>query len=1157
MLNREIYKLDPLESKLANNGVAEVKDDLSKGALETLDYELRTFVCSGAYAKGMVDILSNYLRNVKSSSEQPAVWISGFFGSGKSHLAKMLRTLWVNQKMESGADARSLVELPEDIREYLDELSTLGESQGGLHAASGTLGAGAEDKVRLALLAIIFKSAGLSEQYHLAQFELWLRAEGVLDDVKRYINQHAKGKEGEDLWQKELRNLHVSPVMANALLNAIPGLGSDAKEVRDMLRAQYKIVDDVSNTEMVQSIVDALSVHGEMPLTLVVLDEVQQYIADDPDRAHLVQETVETCCKAGALQSKLLFVATGQSALSGLQNLQRLMGRFQISVQLEDTDVDAVIRKVILQKKETARPEIESVVQANLGEINRHLSGSVIEAHKDDEQWMVADYPLLPVRRRFWERVLPALDKTGTGSQLRNQLRVVHEATKSTALKSLGSVVPADFIYDQIAINLLQTGVIGKEIYEKIARLKAGDEDSVLQGRLLSLILLISKLPADINHGIASTEAFLADLLLEHLSEGKHELRAKLPRLLGQLVEAGDLLPMNTSAGVEYRLQTLESQQWHETFKQQQNDLRGNPQRLESYRSAEIKNQVNRLLGSGNVNQGVSNESRKITVCYEQDLPSDAKKNLYAHVLECTDKAFIDAVRSASPEDATIFVHVPQVRRNELLSAIVDFKAAETTLEVSGIPATDAGKDARAAMEHRKYEAERLKKLILKEIADSIRVQMAGGSEVVGENLAEQFQNAGKKACERLYSEFKQVDQKGWDKVFERASKYADANALEAVGHQDQVEKHPVCAAIKRFVGVMKTGAEVREQFMSAPFGWPKDAVDGVLYTMLAAGVLKASDSQEKSVDAKSLERGKIGQTKFRPETVSLTPRQVASVRSFINAIGLQCLNGEEQSKLSEALDLAKQLARKAGGDAPLPLPPKTDVLSKVESLSGNEQLMAAYEHHSQIIEEVERWKTLGAKVTERQYQWSELKAALKHCIGLAGYDELFAETQAIEHNRSLLAEPNPVQSLLKQVIEKIRIAILKKYEAFQAEYTECLKLIQDDAIWNQLSAAQQEQLLKKHHLDNLEMAPLSDNDRVFDCIENTSLEQWSDKTSALAGRFSRMRQEAVDMLVPKAKIVQLPKSVIESEAELDVWLARVREAVMAALAENRPASLK
>ncbi|MDE0568980.1 hypothetical protein ON072_20770, partial [Shewanella sp. K8] len=65
------------------------------------------------------------------------------------------------------------------------------------------------------------------------------------------------------------------------------------------------------------------------------------------------------------------------------------------------------------------------------------------------------------------------------------------------------------------------------------------------------------------------------------------------------------------------------------------------------------------------------------------------------------------------------------------------------------------------------------------------------------------------------------------------------------------------------------------------------------------------------------------------------------------------------------------------------------------------------------------------------------------------------------------------------------------------------------------------------------------------------------DKTSALAGRFSRVRQEAVDMLVPKAKQVQLAKVVIKTEAELDTWLMQVRADVMAALNENRPVSLK
>ena len=65
------------------------------------------------------------------------------------------------------------------------------------------------------------------------------------------------------------------------------------------------------------------------------------------ERAHVVQEVIETCCKDSAFKSKMLFVATGQSALSDTPNLQRLMGRFVVKVQLADTDVD--IRRVDIE----------------------------------------------------------------------------------------------------------------------------------------------------------------------------------------------------------------------------------------------------------------------------------------------------------------------------------------------------------------------------------------------------------------------------------------------------------------------------------------------------------------------------------------------------------------------------------------------------------------------------------------------------------------------------------------------------------------------------------------------------------------------------------------------------------------------------------------
>jgi hypothetical protein len=1154
MLNREIYFNDPLENHLANEGVATVKDDLTKLELDILEYELRTFVCDGAYAAGLEKILKSYIKSVKGNAKQPCVWISGFFGSGKSHLAKMARALWTNQELNNGNTARSLVDLPSNIVALLDDLSTLASLNNGLHAASGTLGSSAGKNVRLAFLSIILKSAGLPEQYHLARFVIWLKAEGIYEKVKDYIKANAKVKEGRDPWEYELKNLHMSSVMGSAILNASPGIATDSDEVKKMIRSQYQAVKDVSNGEMVTTVIDAVGINGELPLTLVVLDEVQQYIGDDIDTAMAVQELGETCGDDGRLNSKLLFIGTGQSALTSTENLQRLMGRFTVNVQLKDTDVDSVIRKVILQKKESARPQIQSVIDAELGEISRHLRGSVIEHNKDDEKWMVADYPLLPVRRRFWERVLPALDRTGTGSQLRNQLRVVHEATKVTADKPLGYVVPADYIYDQIATKLLNSGAIGKDIYETISRFKGGDADQKLQGRILALILLISKLPTDIEYGIAATAGTLSDLLLENLLEGKHELRAIVPKLLTKLVDAGHIMPMQTSAGEEYRLQTLESQSWYDMYRQQENELKSDPQRLEVFRSQEIQQYVRKQVAQARITQGKVAEPRMINLEFGLQLPNDVDKKLYAWAPEVTEKQFNDLARGANPDTATIYIYVPTTQRDELRKAIVALKAAETTIDVRGTAKTDAGKEAYAAMEYRFKEADRTKKAILKDIFSQIQVKLAGGQEVEGESLAEQIQNAGVLACQRLFSKFKMADNKGWAKVFQLASTQADANALEAIGHNDDADKHPVCAEIKRFIGVMKTGREIIDNFKDAKYGWGKDTIEGALFAMLAAGVLKASDGQEKAVDAKSLDRSSVTQTKFRPENVTLSKVQTIKVRGLINALlpdGQNCGTGEEQSKLPLAITTAKQVAKSAGGEAPLPLAPSTNVLTNLEIYSGNDQLQQAFEGKDQILVQFTLWQEQADLAKVRTGQWHELKVAMAYCKVLAVYSMLEQQTESIIQNRSLLAEPNPISPLLQQAETALRDAVTAKLTEYEKEFNTCHRDLIDDSNWTKLDDGKKQALLEKRSLSCMPSINLSSGAAVYDALEATSFEQWSDRISALPGRFDAALKDAISALTPKVKYTRLNKPLIESEQDLQNWLQEIETQIRAELANG------
>ena len=147
MKNRDIYQKDPASRKLINQGVASVNDEQTSDALAVLRYELETFVCDGQYEAGMSDILATYLKNV-DQLEQPAAWVSGFYGSGKSHLVKMLRALWVDTSFDDGASARGIANLPQGIRDQLKELSTQAKRHGGLHAVSGTLGAGASGRDR-------------------------------------------------------------------------------------------------------------------------------------------------------------------------------------------------------------------------------------------------------------------------------------------------------------------------------------------------------------------------------------------------------------------------------------------------------------------------------------------------------------------------------------------------------------------------------------------------------------------------------------------------------------------------------------------------------------------------------------------------------------------------------------------------------------------------------------------------------------------------------------------------------------------------------------------------------------------------------------------------------------------------------------------------
>jgi hypothetical protein len=173
MKNKELFTLNPAQVNLKNEGVAKIRAINELEDLSVVEYELKTFVCEGEYHEGLKKFLDYYLQNY-STTVQRAFWVSGFYGSGKSHLVKMASYLWNNFEFPNGKTARNIKPLPQDIMDQFVELDRKQKIQGKLSIA-GTLRDFPSKDIRYSFLQIFLNCLNLPQQYHHFKFVHWLK----------------------------------------------------------------------------------------------------------------------------------------------------------------------------------------------------------------------------------------------------------------------------------------------------------------------------------------------------------------------------------------------------------------------------------------------------------------------------------------------------------------------------------------------------------------------------------------------------------------------------------------------------------------------------------------------------------------------------------------------------------------------------------------------------------------------------------------------------------------------------------------------------------------------------------------------------------------------------------------------------------------------
>lgn len=1128
MKNKELFTLNPDDNNLINDGVVEINTAKDDKGLKIIRHELKTFVCEGEYQRGLYRILDTYLKHL-DQPKQPAAWVSGFFGSGKSHLVKMLGFLWEDFNFPNGDTARTIKPLPQDVNDLLIELERKQKLNGKL-AITGTLKDFPSSDIRYSFLQLLLKSLKLPTQYHLFKFVYWAKKEGIYDNLKLLIE--SKGKNFED----ELGNLSVSPIIAKSILQLLPELAENESKLLDHLALTFVEVTSITRDQFIHCIrkeILPLFFGNKIPLTIIVLDEVQQFIGSDGDKSIDLQNLAQDICSN--FDGKFLLIGTGQNALSETNLLQRLQDRFTVKVSLSDTDVETVTRKTILQKKPTTINVIDKKLEDALGEISRNLSGSDFGYVTSDKANLVADYPIMPATRKFWKKILQVIDTAGTAGQLRSQLRIVNESIKMVADKELGYVIPADLIFEQKQSQLLQNAILLNETNNLIESRKSKGGDEALEGRILSAVFLIDQLPKDATSGrLKSDENTIAELLIDNLNESSDKFRTKIKELIKKLASEKVLMPVND----EFKLQTKVGAEWEQEYMKHAVKLNSSSEedQILNLRHQKIISFFKDKTKTINILQGVSKQKRDFDIWDKESRPNtDNKLNVWVRDgwFE-NESTVLNEIRSEGANNPLAYAFVKKFRDTELKSEIIKYLAANLTLGTKGFPTDPEGKQARKSMETRFGSADIAIDDLITKICMEGAVYLAGGNKVETGTIRDNIDDALNSISDRQFPEFKSKgDFKDWDKALAKALS-GDPDALKRIGWDKEPKDHPIAIEILRFIGNnTKAGKEIRSHFMKAPYGWSQDAIDTIIVML--------RNTEHISTPEPNINQAKISNAVFKKEVHTLAASDKIKLRKIYQDAGISCKPGEEFLHSNSFLNKLKEMAGLISGDAPKPEPINIQFIKNIENLDGNERLVRILDEQEDLKSKYTEWSKKSELVIKREHQWRLLAELANHTNGDAGMDQLKSEIDAIRENRLILQEPDPIQPKLIDLTEKLKAALNKLKESFISLYDLKMAELQANVYFNKLSPDQKHSILVKHQLlVKPEIKPL-DAHALLNQLQKASLYTWDTKIAALPGQFQSALDDAIQLSAPQAKTFSLPRRTITSQAEIESYIAELK----------------
>ena len=515
------------------NGVVQVEQDTERVLIQ----ELNEYVVTKELKKHFITLFNNYGDAFDQKTNDVGVWISGFFGSGKSHFLKILSYILANKEVDGIKTVERFRSKFEDdpATFMLIDKATQGETDTILFNIDieGSINKDATAVLRV-FAKMFYNYLGFyGEDLKVAKLEQFISKQGKTEEFRRVFEE----KNG-DSWVNTRESFAFFEDDVVATLQDVLGMSEDA--ARNWFNGTETV--ETSIAQLVSEIKEYVDKKSDNFRLLFMIDEVGQYVGANTDHLLNLQSLIEEI--GNKCEGKVWVMCTGQEALDEIiktrvDEFSRIQARFKTRLSLSSTSADEVIQKRILSKEPEAQKTLEEVYTTNESVIR-----NLLKFNKDDvlldirgyetPQEFAKDFPFAPYQFLLLQKVFNEIRRHGnvgkhqTGNE-RTMLSGFQEAAKNVQEKDEFTLVPFYMFYDTVKMSL--DGAINRVIDRCQT---AADEDRGIKPQdinVLKLLYLIRYVDSDIKATLDAITILMAD----NINVDKIKMRAQIQESLDRL----------------------------------------------------------------------------------------------------------------------------------------------------------------------------------------------------------------------------------------------------------------------------------------------------------------------------------------------------------------------------------------------------------------------------------------------------------------------------------------------------------------------------------------------------------------------------------------------------------------------------------------------